>query len=63
MTDYLDSVVLDKLNVKPKQEPDLTNWKNFLGKLKTPKSVIKIGLVGKYVELKDSYKSISESFS
>lgn len=62
LKEKLDLVVLEKLNVKTKQEPDLTNWKNFLGKLKTPKSVIKIGLVGKYVELKDSYKSISEAF-
>ncbi|NRA11577.1 MAG: CTP synthase, partial [Crocinitomicaceae bacterium] len=42
--------------------PDLSNWKEFLSRLKNPKSEVTIGLVGKYVELKDSYKSISESF-
>jgi len=46
---------------RPKNEPDLTNWKHFLGILKNPTSEVKIGLVGKYVELKDAYKSIAES--
>jgi len=42
-------------------EPDLDKWKNFLHKLKNPTHQINIGLVGKYVELNDSYKSILES--
>jgi CTP synthase len=43
-------------------EPDLTKWKAFLYRHKNPKSHIRIGLVGKYVELQDSYKSILEAF-
>lgn len=58
----LDKVVLEKLNLPTKSIPNLDNWKSFLEKLKTPKHEVTIGLVGKYVELKDSYKSISESF-
>jgi CTP synthase len=57
----LDKVVLDKLNLDYKKEPELTNWKEFLFKLKNPKQKVKIGLIGKYIELKDSYKSIAES--
>lgn len=57
----LDVVVLDKLGLSKKQNPDLTEWKDFLDKLKNPKSNIDIALVGKYVELKDAYKSISEA--
>jgi len=57
----LNRVVLEKLQLKAKQEPDLTEWKQFLEKFKNPKEKIKIGLVGKYVELQDSYKSILES--
>lgn len=57
-----DSVVLEKLKVTYTGEPDLTKWEEFLFKLKNPRSEINIGLVGKYVELKDAYKSIVESF-
>jgi len=60
--EQLDTVVLHKLGVTPKQEPDLEKWKTFLSKLKNPNAVVKIGLVGKYIELKDSYKSIVEAF-
>lgn len=58
----LDKVVLEKLGLPKKATPNLSNWKNFLDKLKNPTSEVSIGLVGKYVELKDSYKSISEAF-
>ncbi len=58
----LDKVVLEKLGLPKKASPNLTNWKNFLDKLKNPSAEVSIGLVGKYVELKDSYKSISEAF-
>ncbi len=58
----LDKVVLEKLSLPTKSIPNLDNWKNFLERLKAPKSEVTIGLIGKYVELKDSYKSISESF-
>ena len=57
----LDKVVLEKLGLPTKSIPDLSNWTSFLYKLKKPTNEITIGLVGKYVELKDSYKSISES--
>jgi CTP synthase len=56
----LDKVTLQKLKIK-ESEPDLDKWKNFLHKLKNPTHQINIGLVGKYVELNDSYKSILES--
>lgn len=58
----LDEVVLDKLKLATETVPDLNAWKQFLNTLKNPKSRITIGLVGKYVELQDSYKSILESF-
>jgi len=58
----LDKVVLEKLNLPHTAEIDLKEWKEFLSRLKNPKSQITIGLVGKYIELKDSYKSIIESF-
>lgn len=58
----LDKVVLEKLNLPSKSIPNLDTWKSFLTTLKNPVREVKIGLVGKYVELKDSYKSIAESF-
>ena len=57
----LDKVVLNKLQLQPKKTLDLTRWNEFLYKFKNPKHILKIGLVGKYVELQDSYKSILES--
>jgi CTP synthase len=58
----LDIICLKKLGITDYKEPDLTRWKEFLDKLKYPKSTITIGLIGKYVELQDAYKSILESF-
>ncbi|MCE2681781.1 MAG: CTP synthase [Cryomorphaceae bacterium] len=58
----LDKVVLEKLGLSSKSTPNLDNWKRFLDRLKNPKREVNIGLVGKYVELKAPYKSISESF-
>lgn len=57
----LDRVVLDLLSLPDNLEPDLTKWKAFLVRLKNPKQQIRVGLVGKYVELQDSYKSILEA--
>ena len=57
----LDKVVLKKLGLKW-SAPDLTSWNEFLARHKNPKNEITIGLIGKYVELQDSYKSILESF-
>ncbi len=58
----LDKVVLNHLKLSSKVEPDLEGWKDFLWKLKNPTSELNIGLVGKYVELPDAYKSIAEGF-
>ena len=57
----LDTVVLQRLRLKPKQNHDLKPWNAFLERVRNPKNFIKIGLVGNYVELQDSYKSILES--
>ncbi len=62
MNEKLDQIVLKKLNITKFHEPDLSKWKEFLDKLKYPKARITIGLIGKYVELQDAYKSILESF-
>ena len=58
----LDKVVLEKLGLSTKTKPDMTKWTEFLNRIHNPKSTVTIGLIGKYVELKDSYKSISEAF-
>lgn len=58
----LDTTVISKLRLKDRKEPDLTKWKTFLGKLKNPVHEVRIGLVGKYNELQDAYKSIHEAF-
>jgi CTP synthase len=58
----LDVVALKKLNLDLKSNPDLENWNIFLHRLKNPQQTINVGLVGKYVELQDSYKSILEAF-
>jgi len=62
LKENLDKIVLSKLKLPLKSEPDLEKWKEFLGKLKNPTSEVHIALVGKYVELPDAYKSISEAF-
>jgi CTP synthase len=61
LNEGLDKVVLEKLQLVPKKPLDLESWNIFLEKFKNPKHTLKIGLVGKYVELQDSYKSILES--
>jgi CTP synthase len=58
----LDKVVLAKLRLPSTSDADLDSWKDFLFKLKHPKNEVNIGLVGKYVELPDAYKSIIEAF-
>jgi CTP synthase len=62
MREGLDTTVLKKLNLTGTQQPDLTRWKIFLDKLKYPKAKVNVGLIGKYIELQDAYKSILESF-
>ncbi|MES2487873.1 MAG: CTP synthase, partial [Bacteroidota bacterium] len=58
----LDKVALKKLALPEKNTPDLKIWNQFLFRLKNPKHTVNIGLIGKYVELQDSYKSILEAF-
>ena len=62
MREKLDVICMKKLNITSYNEPELTKWKEFLDKLKYPKSRVNIGLIGKYLELQDAYKSILESF-
>lgn len=61
MREQLDEICLHKLKLPLGTEPDLTRWKEFLNKLRYPKSKVTIGLIGKYVELQDAYKSILEA--
>jgi CTP synthase len=58
----LDEIVLEKLQLPKNQVLKIEDWKQFLGKLKNPTNEVNIALVGKYVELPDAYKSISEAF-
>src|SRR5436190_2160717 len=62
MREGLDVICLKKLNITGYKEAELGKWKEFLDKLKYPKSKVSIGLIGKYIELQDAYKSILESF-
>jgi CTP synthase len=58
----LDETALLKLKLEKKAVPELGPWKDFLSKHMNPKHKVKIGLIGKYVELPDAYKSINEAF-
>ena len=58
---HLDEIVLDLLGMEPERDIDLSRWNDFLQKLNDAKETVTIGLVGKYVELPDAYKSINES--
>ena len=58
----LDEIVLKKLQMESPKEPNLEAWMSFLGKFKNPLKEVRIGLIGKYIELQDAYKSIYESF-
>ena len=62
LREKLDLIVLKKLNITNYGEPELTKWKEFLDKVKHPTKKVTIGLIGKYIELQDAYKSILESF-
>jgi CTP synthase len=57
-----DKTVLKKMNLQAGAEPVMKEWRDFLSRLKNPKYSVRVGLVGKYVELADAYKSIAESF-
>ncbi|MDE7472111.1 MAG: CTP synthase [Muribaculaceae bacterium] len=58
---HLDELVLRKTGVPVEGEPDMHRWTTFLDKLKTATETVNIGIVGKYVELPDAYKSINEA--
>jgi CTP synthase len=62
LREKLDLYCMKKLNITKFDEPKLDKWKLFLDKLKYPKAKVTIGLIGKYIELQDAYKSILESF-
>jgi CTP synthase len=62
LKENLDTTVISKLRLMDRREPDLRAWKDFLGKLKNSPHEVEIGLVGKYNELQDAYKSIHEAF-
>lgn len=61
LSEKLDLVVLNQLKLPLGQEPKLVEWNDFLLKFKNPKQTVEIGLIGKYVELHDAYKSINEA--
>ena len=58
---HLDEIILRKTNTPYSGEPDMKQWLSFIDKMKSAKKVVTIGLVGKYVELQDAYKSINEA--
>lgn len=58
---HLDEVVLKKMDVTPEGEPHMAPWLHFLEKMHSAEKKVTIGLVGKYVELQDAYKSINEA--
>lgn len=62
MREQLDVICLRKMGLGMGHEPELGAWKAFLDKLKYPKAKVSIGLIGKYIELQDAYKSILEAF-
>ncbi|MBI1192888.1 MAG: CTP synthase [Bacteroidetes bacterium] len=62
LRENIDRIVLAKLRLPSSGEPDLQDWRDFLTRLKNPKTDVRIGLVGKYTELQDAYKSIQEAF-
>jgi len=62
LKERLDQRVLYMMDIYNDKDPNLDSWKSFLSRLKNPTAEVNIGLVGKYVELHDAYKSIAESF-
>lgn len=62
LKEKLDIAVISMLRLADRKEPDLRKWKSFLGHLKNPVHEVRIGLIGKYIELQDAYKSILEAF-
>lgn len=61
MKEDLDRVVLDKIDLPAPSQPEMKDWRHFLDQLKNPSKEVNIGLIGKYTELPDAYKSIREA--
>ena len=61
LKEKLDVTILKKFNLPFNEEPELKAWRQFVTKLKNPKNKVKVGLIGKYIELPDAYKSIVEA--
>jgi len=57
----LDERVLSYFNIKNKKKPNLSRWKNITSKVLNPKTDVNIGIIGKYINLKDAYKSLDEA--
>ena len=62
LREKLDLICLKKMNITDVRAPELTKWRGFLHKLNYPQKAVNIGLIGKYLELQDAYKSILEAF-
>lgn len=62
LQEKLDLICLERLGITNYREPELSLWNEFLAQVKFPQHRVSIGLIGKYVELKDAYKSIFEAF-
>lgn len=62
MREGLDRICLEKMGISVAGEPELGAWRSFLDKLRHPRQRVTVGLIGKYIELQDAYKSILESF-
>jgi len=58
----VDTIVLEKLGLPTSGKRDLSKWRKFVDRVKNPKNRVKIGMIGKYVQLQDAYKSIAEAF-
>lgn len=56
-----DDKVVERLGVESEAKADITPWRSLVGTLKNPAKIVKIGIVGKYVDLKESYKSLHEA--
>ena len=53
--------MLSYFNIKSKKTADLSKWKNITSRVLNPKKDVNIGIIGKYVDLKDAYKSLDEA--
>ncbi|HZK76037.1 MAG TPA: CTP synthase, partial [Candidatus Kapabacteria bacterium] len=61
-TENVDAIVLEKLGLPTTSKRDLAKWRKFVERVKHPKKSVRIGMIGKYIQLQDAYKSISEAF-